>query len=144
MINGTLDRVVNNLDESTRFFSDLFGTTFDNPPQSGVVRSKKLTEFADQEIDGGPRAKAAFSQVGLELVETIPPPETEGVSDIQFKVPNLDEAKVEMEARGIKLLVEIQVGGFREAVYSPEFLHGTRMALVEYRASTPVEAMNQA
>lgn len=144
-----IDRIaltVNNLDFAIRLFSTVFGTTFDTVhdkiEKGKVKQERKITEYADKAFEETEK-KVALSPMGLELIETIPPTEKEGVRSFHFKVSNLDEAMAEMERKGIRLIGEIKIGGLREAIYSPEDLHGARILLVEYETPTAMGAILQ-
>jgi predicted enzyme related to lactoylglutathione lyase len=124
-----LDRVattVEHLDEAIKFFSDLLGITFDKLPSG----------------------KVAISPSGLELLEvgsTLPnlslPAKNEGVYCFHFKVSDLEQAKAEMEKKGIRLLREINLGTLKELIYSPDDLHGITLVLVEYKTPKVIDAI---
>lgn len=138
-----LERValtVKNLDEAIRLFSDLLGTTFERNPAATFV--KNVTEHADRAFEET-RLRVAISPIGLELIETIPPTEKEGVRSFHFKVSDLDQAKAEMKEKGIRLLAEIAYGGLKEAIFSPSDLHGGRLCLTEFEAPTAIDAILQ-
>ena len=126
-----LDRVattVENLDEVISFFSDLLGITFDKLPSG----------------------KVAISPSGLELLEvgtTLPnlalPAKNEGIYCFHFKVDDLEQAKAEMEKKGIRLLREITLGTLKELIYDPDDLHGITLVLVEYKTSRVIDAIRE-
>jgi hypothetical protein len=139
-----LDRVVigvRSLDKAEKLFSKLFGIKFERSPIHTMV--KTLTEHADQAFKKIEYRNVAIAPVGLELIETSPPVETEGIRSFHFKVSNLEEAKIEMEEKGIHLVAEVTHGGLKEAIFSPEDLHGARIVLVEYEAPTVISAILQ-
>ena len=136
-----LDRVainVKNLDEAVQFFSDLLGITFYRVPVEELKRT--VTEHGDRAFEELVH-KVAISPMGLHLREESLPVTKEGVFSFHLKVSNLDEAKAEMKAKGIRLLMELEQGGQRGAVYSPEDLHGIKLVLVEYEGPSAIEAM---
>lgn len=137
---------VKNLDEAISLFSDLLGTTFEkihSKVAKGEVKFEKtITKHADRAFEET-KIKVAISPIGLELIETIPPTEKEGIRSFLLKVSNLEEAKAEMELKGIRLVAEAKIGGLKEAIYSPDDLRGARLTLVEYDAPTPIEAILQ-
>ena len=133
---------VKNLDEAIKFFSDLFGTTFERVHPEEVGYQKTVAEHADPALEGA-RFIAAISPIGLELLQSIPSVEKEGVRSFSFKVSNLEEAKVEMKERGVRLLADIKVGNLKEAIFSPDDLHGCRIVLLEYEAPTIMDAILQ-
>jgi len=141
-----IDRVavaVKNLDQAEKFFADLLGTTFQRSPTSDIV--KTLTEHGQRVLKEKETkyVKVAISPTGLELVETSPPCDQEGIRSFHFKVSNLEEAKTQMKNKGIHLLTEIKHGGLKEAIFDPDDLHGIRLVLVEYDAPTPMTAILQ-
>ena len=139
-----IDRVavaVKELDGVKKFFSDLFGTTFERSPVETI--EKKMTDFG-RSASGQRETRyvnVSISPMGLELVQTDPPCEREGVLSFHFKVSNLEEAKREMEIKGVRLLTEITHGSLKEAIFHPEDLHGVRLVLVEYKTPTVMEAI---
>ena len=115
---------VKNLETAVKSFSDLLGSRFVGPTQHPVCR-------------------VAFDNLGFELVE--PTPEHpmakaleergEGAHCIGVKVPNIDEAVAELEAKGIKILfrgirgrIDVEV-----AHTDPKALHGVCIELVQYQ-----------
>jgi len=101
----------------------------------------KLYGLTDDEIaivEG--QSRDAMSPIGLEVLQTIPPVEREGVRAIAFKVSNLGEAKEEMKKKGVRHIKDIKIGGFREAVFHPDDVHGIRLCLYQYQAPTIVDA----
>ena len=119
--------LVKDLEKAVRFFSNLMETEFVGP----IVLS-------DHSI--------AFDNVGLELVapsssetpEHMEKMETEeGVFSIGFKVPDLDEAITELEAKGIKYTWKGQIPGLRAAQIKLAD-YGVWIELVEYDNVPPV------
>ncbi|MFC2042232.1 VOC family protein [Chloroflexota bacterium] len=142
-----IDRIVihvKNLAEAKKTFSALFGTTFDEyadkVAKGEVKRERILTEHADPSFEER-ELKVAHSPIGLELIETVPNTEVEGIRSVVLKVPNLDEAIAEMKEKGIRLLSEIKLGDLREAVFSPDDLHGMRLCLAEYEETNVINAI---
>lgn len=138
---------VKNLDDAIKRFSDLFGiefVTWHERVDSGdlkIRREKRITEHANRSFEET-KIKAAIDRTGfLELVESTPPTEKEGLRNVHFKVRNLEEAKAEMERKGVRLLSDARINGLKEAVFCPDDLHGVRVALVEYDAPTLVDAV---
>ena len=137
---------VKDLDEAARFFSDLFETTFENLDtllaKDGRKSETTVTEHADRAFEEAP-IKLVISPLGIELLQTIPPLEGEGTRAIAFKVSDLEQAKAELKKKGVRLLKEIRAGGFKEAIFSPDDLHGMRLALFEYEAPSIKDAYLQ-
>lgn len=140
-----LDRVamhVDNLEEAIALFSSILGTRFDMTPREGVKFKKTITEHADRAFEEI-RNRIAISPEGIELVEMPKPQPKEGLRSFHLKVSNLEEAKAQMKAKGIRMTAELELGGLKEAIYSPEDLHGVRLVLVEYDAPSVISAMRQ-
>ena len=115
---------VNELEKAVRFFSEILGTKF-----SEVVE-KPGWDF-----------KLAMEPLGLELVQPTSPEggtaramqkRGEGIFMVSFKVPNLDEAVAEMEAKGMRVINRIQDGKLREVQFHPRDAHGVMIELAEY------------
>jgi hypothetical protein len=142
-----LERVViavKNLDDAERLFSDLFGIQFfrttDKIAKGEIKITRKFSEHAISPLKNFER-RPAFCAEGIELLETIPPVETEGIRSLCFKVSDLDEAMAEMEKKGFRLIEEVEIGSVKEAIYSPDDFHGIRIILNEFEAQDIVSAM---
>ena len=130
---------VKNLDQAIKMFSDILETTFVKIPER--KRKKTITEVADRAFEEI-KYNVAIDRTGfLELIESIPPIENEGVRNIHFKVPNIEQAKEELKRKGIRLLADIVSPGFKEAIFNPDDVHGIRLCLIEYEAPTLVDAL---
>ena len=148
-----LDRVVvyvENLDESKQLFSKLLGITFDEIP---------FAEVDPQKIEPGPKAieqaseqsgaaqvqrlqRVAISREGLELIEGgLEPGEQPYIRCFHFKVSDYEGAKREMEAKGVSLLADIQLGRLREAIYPADELGGPMLGLVAYDTPYVMDAI---
>jgi catechol 2,3-dioxygenase-like lactoylglutathione lyase family enzyme len=127
---------VEDLKEGMKFFSELMGTKFVGPINMG-----------DNEI--------AFDKAGLELAASTtgetpeelkknvgPGPMKEGIFGIGLRVPNLDEAIAELEAKGIKCNYKTELPGIKAAQFSAENTHGVWFELVEYDVVPPVSLAN--
>ena len=149
-----LDRIVmyvENIDEAKERFSKLLGITFEEIPAEGVEPAKlepgpKALELAANQPPPEPRGRVrvAISPAGLELMEgdiSTMPGQTEGIRCMHFKVSDYEEAKAEMEEKGVPLLTDITLGKLREAIYHPDDLHGAMMGLVWYPTATAMEAI---
>jgi hypothetical protein len=123
---------VKNLDEAIKLFSRVLGITFVIPQFEKA--EKNFTEHTDRAYQET-RIKVALDRTGfLELIESNPPVEKEGLDNIHFKVPNLEQAKAEMKRKGIRLMEDIKDPHFKEAVYCSDDLCGVSLCLVEYDA----------
>ena len=124
--------VVKDIEESMKFFSDVFGIKFD--------------EVGGSDIMG---VDAVYSEVGIELMS----PRTdqgpiaqylqkrgEGLYALAFKVSNLEEAMKEAESKGIRSLGVLDMGPMKEGMLHPKDTHGTLIILTEYQARHPVTA----
>jgi len=146
--NGALTRRRERL---LKFFSDLLGITFDL--RYDIIEGKKSIKLGDREI---PREKVTTEHVdvdfeqstqrvaigpGLELIQAIPPLEKEGLRSFHLKVSDLEGAKAEMEAKGVRRLCDINYPHIKEAIFGPDDLHGARLCLLEYDAPTAVDAV---
>ncbi|GEM_PF-1748405 len=133
---------VKNLDRAVQLFSELFEIKFERIPFEALSHTHAITENADRAYEEAPmKSLVSKNQVGLEIIETIPPLEKEGLRAINIKVTDLEQAKVEMKRKGIPLLAEWDIGGFKEAIYSPKALHGVRICLVQYTAPDMISAI---
>ena len=127
-----IDRVilnVRNLEESVRFWSDVFGLVFPAYAPKGKVQHL-LSEHAGP-VERSP-SRPAVSPFGIELLQKVPPVEPEGIRSLALEVADIDAAKAELKAKKVRLLQEIVIDGFREAFFHPDDLHGVRLALVSY------------
>jgi catechol 2,3-dioxygenase-like lactoylglutathione lyase family enzyme len=135
---------VKNLDKAESFFSDLFGIKFlrtaEKVARGEIKRTRKVTEHADLSL-GALQRNPAFSSDGIELLETIPPVEKEGISSIALKVSDLQKAKAEMKKKGVRLIEELEFGGVKEAIYRADDFFGVRLVLIEYKAPDLVSAI---
>ena len=133
---------VKNLDEAIKLVSDILGVTFVKFPED--LKIEETTTEHGSRNSGGTKPRVAMDRAGLlELIESDPPTEKEGLRSIQFKVANLERAKAEMKQKGIRRIADIKVWGLRAAIFSPDDLHGRRLSLVEYETPTLVEAILQ-
>jgi methylmalonyl-CoA/ethylmalonyl-CoA epimerase len=116
---------VKELDKAIQFFSDVLGTEF-----SDTIRDEE-TFFLKSVID----------PLGLELIEGTRPESPisrhvekrgEGLVAISFKVPNLDDAVEQLQARGLQLVGRINLGHIKEAQFHPKGSYGVMIELAEY------------
>jgi hypothetical protein len=150
-----LDRIVmyvKDIDEAKERFSKLLGITFEEIPAEGVEPArlepgpKALEMMAGQPPPepGGQSPRVAISTSGLELMAgdiASMPGQTDGIRAFHFKVSDYEEAKREMEEKGVPLLSDITLGKLREAIYHPDDLNGAMMGLVWYPTDTVMEAI---
>lgn len=134
---------VTDLDAARSRFSELLGVDF-TPFTFGedVPVERFETDVADAATASFAGTRIAIDPTGyLELVEV--PAGSEGFRNMHFKVTDLDEAKAELRAKGIRMVVDHKVGGLREAIFHPDDLHGIRLCLIEYDAPSMIEALLQ-
>ena len=62
----------------------------------------------------------------------------EGIEAISVKVANIEEAKREMKARGIRQVAEARIRGLQEAHFHPKDCFGVLFELCEYEQTPPV------
>jgi len=126
---------VKDLEGAMRFFSDIMGTKFIGP------------------LDRRPRRQCryAFDNLGLELVSPTSPDdvwgpimekEGEGMFSLGLKVPDLEEAVAELEAKGLRLFRRGQLPDLRVAIFYPEEVYGVRLELLEYDDMQPAGIAN--
>lgn len=136
---------VQDIDKAARLFEDLLGIKFrhcrfgiDVMPQSGATQAD---DPAAPDLNG---IRLAIDPTGyLELVQTSSASAREGFRNMHFKVTDIEEAKAELKAKGIRLIADSHIGGLREAIFHPEDLHGIRLCLVQYDADSMIDAIYQ-
>ncbi len=123
-----LDRihvVVKDLDKATKFFSELLGTTFSDPP------------LVDESIS----VKGVLSPLGLELVQSTDPDSAfakfvekrgEGLFSLCFKVPDIEEAIEDLTARGLKVAARMELAKTKDVQFHPKDSFGVIIVLTEY------------
>ena len=132
---------VKNLDEAVKLWSDILGTTFID--LADVRDERAITEAADRTFEEA-KQRCAVEQTGfIELIESTPPVEKEGLRTLVLKVSNLEQAKAEMKQKGIRIAADKQFAGAKEVIFNAADLNGVRLCLVDYEAPTFVDAMLQ-
>jgi methylmalonyl-CoA epimerase len=116
---------VKDLERAKNFFEDIFGTKFSEP------------------IIAEPfQVKSRIDPLGLELLEATSPESPiarhiekrgEGIVAIAVKVPDIEAAIQELEAKGLRLVGRIQLGGIKEAQFHPKDTYGMMVELCEYQ-----------
>lgn len=115
--------MVKDLEETTKFFTDLLGIEFDAP-------------FETKDMD----TKAVFAQLGIELVSPLSPDGVpakslerrgEGFALIAMDVPNIEEAIADMESHGVRLVGRANLPIGKAATFHPKDLHGMMIELIE-------------
>jgi len=118
---------VKDLDTSVDFFENFLGIKFSK-------------EIIIDEFEA--RSKIApIGPVGIELVEPTSSDSVfakfierkgEGLNAISLKVPNLDEAVTEMEARGLQPIYRTKYHNMTEVGFHPKSAYGVMIELCEY------------
>ena len=125
---------VRDLEKAAEFFSDLFGLKF-SPP------------FVSDAQDGTPLAREVMDYLGVDLLSPATPDgelakvierRGEGLNALSFKVPDLEDAIVEMQSRGIRLVRRRERQGVKWATFHPKDLYGVFIELIEYHPMHPV------
>jgi len=115
--------MVKDLEKASKFFADLFDT-----------------EFSSYRESKGADAKIVSSPLGIELFTPLSPDgptarvlerRGQGMSVLKLKVSNLEEAVVDMESHGVKLVVRGEGPSGKLARFHPAGLHGVMIELVE-------------
>ena len=116
---------VKDLEEATKFFSEILGTHF-----SDIIIEKTFD------------IKSVISPLGIELIQSISPDgvvaksiekKGEGLHAISLKVPDIEEAIAELQSRGMRLVGRIQLGELKEAQFHPKDAYGVMIELAEYK-----------
>ncbi len=129
------------LDAAMKEFGDLLGVEFVRIEFDGTTVVEELP------ADEPPHAQAtrmsmAMDRSGyLELIQNHPPTSRERVRNIHFKVDDIEQAIVDMRAKGYRLVSNIRIGRMREAVWGAREAHGLRMCMVQYDGPSMIDAM---
>lgn len=136
---------VKDLDKAMKLFSEILEIDFRAFRFGQDVKVESAaTDAADAATLDFSGTRIAIDRTGyLELIQSTPATETEGFRNMHFKVSNLEEAKAELKAKGIRLIADTKVGGLKEAIFHPDDLHGVRLCLIEYTAPSMIEALMQ-
>ena len=123
---------VKDMDKAVKVFENLLGIKFSK-------------EYIEEEIKIKSRL-ATIGPVGIELIQPISPDSVvakflehrgEGVHAISLKVPDIDEALAEAEAKGIRCIARVELPMLREAELHPKDTHGVQIELCEYEMEHP-------
>lgn len=132
---------VTDLDAAMKEFTDLLGAEFVRIEFDDTSMIEELP--ADEPPSAqGTRMSMAMDRHGyLELIQSHPPTTQERVRNVHFKVDDIEEAIVEMRAKGYRLVSNIRIGRMREAVWGAREAHGLRMCMVQYDGASMIDAM---
>ncbi len=134
------DRVtinVKNLEKAKSFFSELLETTFEDVPEE-IAKGKIKLEFTPDDREF--KFRFAVSPMGIELIETDPPVEVEGLRNVTWRVDDIQQAKEEMKRRGIAHVLDLRCGNWKEAIFN---VYGVRWVLNEFEGDSVFKAMVQ-
>lgn len=127
-----IDRIaiaVKNLEQATKFFSDLLDIEFDivgSSPELGM--------------------RGGYSACGLELIEPTHPDSIigrflqqrgEGLWALVLKVKNLEEMIKKFQEKGLQVAGDVTVGAMREVAFHPKGSYGVEIVLAEYPERHP-------
>ena len=134
---------VKDMEKAKQRFKDLLGADFcdDITPQD--MESDDL----GRTIEG----RGTYAIFGIELLEAPPgspaakaiEPMEEGLGGVSIKVTNLEDAIVEFQQKGMRLVQKSEIGRYRVAWFHPRDAHGVLIELCEYQAANPLEALRQ-
>lgn len=122
---------VNDLDKASKFFCELFST------QPAQVKESPDFGF-----------KWQFLPLGNVVIELMQPTSPDspigqfvksrggGVHALSVKVPDIEKAIAEMQAKGLRLVSRAQIGGIKEAHFHPKDTFGFMIELVEHKGKT--------
>jgi len=123
---------VKDMNKAVSFFSDLLGIKFSK-------------EFVSEEMKIISRL-ASIGPIGIELIQPTSPDSEiakfierrgEGVQAISLKVPDIDEAVTEAEAKGVRAVFKVNFPMLREVEMHPRDAHGVQIELCQYETYHP-------
>lgn len=123
---------VKDMDKAVKLFESLLDIKFSK-------------EYIGEEIEIKSRI-ATIGPVGIELIQPTSPNSVvakfidrrgEGVHAISLKVPDIDEAVAEAEAKGIRCAARVELPMLREAELHPKDTHGVQIELCQYEMEHP-------
>ncbi len=120
---------VKDLDKARRVFGDILGSEFEGVFEGG-------DQFG---------VRTAYHRLGLDFLQVAVPGRAklienrpEGLVCVSLKVPDIDGATAEMEARGVKMLYKVKIGNVQEVWFEP--VMGVQIELVAYPGDDLLEA----
>ena len=132
---------VSDLDAAIVEFGDILGVDF---VRIEFDENSQIEELPADEPPSmqGTRMSMAMDRAGyLELIQSHPPTTHERVRNVHFKVDDIEEAIVEMRAKGYRLVGNVRIGRMREAIFGARELRGLRMCIVQYDGPSMIDAM---
>jgi len=121
--------VVKDLQKAVNFFENFLSVKFDDVIQ--VEGWDAISRIA------------AIGPIGIELIQPTSATSIfakfieqrgEGVQALSLKVPDIEEAKAEMQDKGMKLVSTYNMGRIKEAHFHPKDTFGILFELCEYKA----------
>jgi len=118
---------VKDMDKAVNLFEDLLGIKFSK-------------EFVSEEMGIKSRV-ATIGPVGIELIQATSADSEiakfverrgEGVHAVSLKVPDIDEAVAQMQAKGIRCIARVELPMLREAELHPKDTCGVQIELCQY------------
>ena len=122
---------VNDLDKATSFFEDILGTKFG-----------ETLHVPDWDL------RSRLDPLGIELIQPTSPDGViakfierrgEGLCAISLKVPDIEEAIEELQAKGLRLVSRVNLGNLKEAQFHPKDAYGVMIELAEYQGTHGAE-----
>ncbi|MBI4286728.1 MAG: VOC family protein [Chloroflexi bacterium] len=127
--------LVKDLDKAVKLFSDLFDMKFQSP-------------YATPEADTWETIEAS----GINLIAPLAPEKSknpgtlakqlerrgEGVIMLAFKVPNVEEAVAEAQAKGVRCISKFEHEGTKIALFHPKDTFGITVEVCEYDEKHPL------
>lgn len=132
---------VSDLDAAIAKFSDLLNVEFIRVEFDDTEVVEELPADEPPHAQGTRMSMAMDTTGYLELIQSHPPTSHERVRNVHFKVDDIEEAIVEMRAKGFRLVSNLRIGRMREAVWGAREAHGLRMCMVQYDGPSMIEAM---
>ena len=126
--------LVKDLEKAMKFFSNVMGTQFVGPIDKGdhrIAFDNAGLELLSPKTSEAPRH---FQKVGIEAKE--------GLFSIGLKVPDIEEALAELEAKGIRCVWKAGYPSLKAAQLNPADAYGVWIELVEYDTVPPVALAN--
>lgn len=139
----TVGIVVHDMEKGIEQFSRMFGVEFTPQvfPDDFDVEIVP-TPYQDGITMGFDGYRLAIDDDGyFELLEFTSL--NEGFRNIHLKVADMDVAKADAEASGLRLVLEYVVGTMREAVFDSGDTYGVRICLLEFPGNSLIRAMNE-
>jgi predicted enzyme related to lactoylglutathione lyase len=96
------------------------------------------TTFHQQEL-GGEQRRLAFSPLGIELLQEVPPGDFEGLRSVHLRAEDWDEARRHVMQRGGAVLAEFRIGEMSHLITR---IGCSRISFVEYSGDDGLAALS--